>query len=310
MSSTTSMQFKIEYALTKILGLLARGLSQRSAAILGDRLGGFFFRFIPIRRDVAFKNLQHALGNEKSDAELWDILERNYRHFGQMLLEFARISLLKPGRVSEQIPVKNQHILEQALAKGRGVLLLSGHFGNWEYLAAAAAQIGPPLYAVFKEQKNKKVDALIKEQRISLGLLPLKVKGGAARGILSALREGAKVLILFDQDAGGKGKFINFFGRPASTTDGPARIAIKYNVPAVFAYGVRNKKGQIVATFEPFPDSENFENSEQGITHFIETYNARLEKLIRRHPEQYFWMHRRWLTWERHQEKMKTLKNV
>ena len=188
--------------------------------------------------------------------------------------------------------------------------MLSGHFGNWEYLAAAAAQIGPPLYAVFKEQKNKQVDELIKKQRVSLGMLPLKVKGGAARGILAAVREGAKVLILFDQDAGGKGRFIDFFGRPASTTDGPARIAIKYHVPAVFAYGLRDKNGQITVTFEQFPDPESFENSENGITRFIETYNARMERQIRRHPEQYFWMHRRWLTWERHQEKLKTLKNV
>ncbi len=309
MTSTKSIQFNIEYGLARILELLARGLSQRSALILGGRLGGFFYRHIPIRREVAFKNLQRAFGDQKTKTELQKIAEQNYRHFGQTLLEFARIPTLRKDRIFEQIPVKNKHILEEALSLERGVLVLSGHFGNWEYLAAVAAQIGPPLYAVFKEQKNKKVDALIKEQRTSLGMLPLKVKGGAARGILSAIRSGAKVLILFDQDAGGKGRFVDFLGTPASTSDGAARIAIKYNVPAVFAYGARNKKGQIVVTFERFPEPNTFENSDQGIEKFIRTYNSRLEKLIRQHPEQYFWMHRRWLTWERHVEKNRDLKS-
>ena len=303
MTLNRSIQFNVEYGLAKILELLARGLSDRSALILGHRLGGFFYRYIPIRKNIAIKNVKRTLGKELNDDEIEKIVEAHYRHFGQVMLEFARIPQLRKEKVLQKIDVKNREILEQALAKNRGVLILSGHFGNWEYLAAAAAQIGPPLYAVFKEQKNKKVDALIKQQRISLGMYPLKVKGGAARGILSAVHKGAKVLILFDQDAGGKGRFIDFFGTPASTTDGPARIAIKHNVPAVFAYGLRDRKGKIVVHFEPFPEPSSFDNSDKGIEDFIKTYNHRLEKLVRNHPEQYFWLHRRWLTWERYVQK-------
>ena len=134
---------------------------------------------------------------------------------------------------------------------------------------------------------------------MDLGLLPLKVKGGAAKGIILALKAKAKVLILFDQDAGGNCKFINFLGRPASTTKGPAQIAIKHKVPVVMAFGFRTKKGQIEIILEKFPDSEKFARNETGIVQFIEEYNRRLERYIRKYPEQWFWMHRRWLTWER-----------
>lgn len=293
------LRLKSEYILGRIVGLIAGGLSLRSVYFIGDRLGDLFFFWIKIRKKVALKNLRKALGNKKSDEELVGILRQNYRHFGKMLLEFARIQSLKKENILDEIVIKNRHILENELEKGKGVLVLSGHFGNWEYLAAAVAQIGPPLFAVFKEQKNLLVDDLIKKQRVKLGLYPLKVKGGAARGIISALKQGAKVLILFDQDAGSKGRFVNFLGRPASTRDGAARIAIRRQVPAVLAFAVRSKKGQIKIILEKFPDSSNFENSEQGINKFIETYNQRLEYYIRKYPEQYFWMHRRWLAWER-----------
>ncbi|MDW7682027.1 MAG: hypothetical protein SCK70_15805, partial [bacterium] len=267
------VRYRFEYYLTRMVGQIARGLSIPTAGVIGDRLGDLFFHFIKIRRDVMLENLTHALGPERSPEELNRIALLNYRHFGRTLLEFARISQIKREILISEIPIINRNILDHAINQKRGVLVLSGHLGNWEYLAAAVASVGPPLYAIFKEQKNLLVDNLIKQQRINLGLLPLKVKGGAARGTLAALKQGAKVLILFDQDAGSKGVFIDFFDRPASTTDGPARIAIKYNIPCVMAFGLRSKRGAIRVVIEKFPDPAGFENNERGIQKFIETYN-------------------------------------
>jgi len=293
------VKYKIEYFLTRLVGQIAKGLSLKTAYFIGDRVGDLFFYVIKIRKKVALKNLQHAFGNEKTEKELLQIVHLNYRHFGRVMMEFARIPLLTRKNILQEIPVYNQEILTQALKQNKGVLVLSGHFGNWEYLAAAVAQIGPPLYAVFKEQKNLAVDALIKKYRMDLGLLPLKVKGGAAKGILLALRNKAKVLIVLDQDAGGKGKFVEFLGRPASTTKGPAQIVIKHKIPVVMAFGVRSKKGGIRIFLEKFPAPETFPNNEQGIIQFIKEYNSRLERYIRKYPEQWFWLHRRWKTKEK-----------
>ena len=293
------LKYKIEYYLTRFLGLFAKGLSAKATYFLGDRLGDLLFYVIKSRKKVALRNLKHAFGTQKTDKELLRIVLLNYRHFGKMVLEFARIPLLTKKNILQEIPVYNQEILQEALNKNRGVIVLSGHFGNWEYLAAAIAQIGPPMYAVFKEQKNLLVDELIKKNRMDMGLLPLKVKGGAARGIMLALKAQAKVLILFDQDAGKKGKFVEFLGRPASTTTGPAQIAIKHKIPAVMAFGVRTKKGPIKIILEKFPNTGNFPNTEKGYIQFIEAYNKLLERYIRKYPEQWFWLHRRWLAWER-----------
>ncbi len=292
-------KYKLEYLLTRMLATIAKGLSIKALYFLGDRLGDLLFYVIKSRKKTALKNLKNVFGNEKSEKELRRIVHLNYRHFGKMVLEFARIPKLTRKNILDEVPVYNQKILREALAKNRGVIVFSGHFGNWEYLAAAVSQIGPPMYAVFKEQKNLLVDGIIKKYRMDLGLLPLKVKGGAARGIMQALRAKAKVLIVFDQDAGGKGKFINFLGRPASTNTGPAQIVIRHNVPAVMAFGLRSKKGGIKIILEKFPDPEEFSNDEAGIIQFIEEYNRKLERYIRKYPEQWFWMHRRWLTWER-----------
>ncbi len=294
------VRYRLEYWLTRLVGILAKGMSLKVTYFIGDRIGDLFFYLLRIRRDVAFNNLKHAFGHEKSEQELTEILHRNYCHFGRMLLEFARFQVLDPQNILQETQLENKEILENALAKNKGVLVLSGHFGNWEYLAATVAQIGPPLYAVFKAQKNLLVDDLIKQQRMKLGLRPLAVKGGAARGIIAALRKKAKVLIVFDQDAGGKGRFVNFLGRPASTADGPARIAIKHNIPTVFAISIRTKRQGIKIILEGFPSPDQFSGDDAGIEKFIETYNQRLESYIRQYPEQWFWMHRRWLTWERH----------
>jgi Kdo2-lipid IVA lauroyltransferase/acyltransferase len=293
------LKYKLEYLLTRLLGTIAKGLSLKALYFIGDRLGDLLFYIIKSRKKTALTNLKNVFGKNKSEAELLRIVHSNYRHFGKMALEFAQIPRLTPKNIPQEVPVYNQEILHEALAKQKGVIVLSGHFGNWEYLAAAVAQIGPPMYAVFKEQKNLLVDAIIKKYRMDLGLRPLKVKGGAARGIIHVLRSKAKVLILFDQDAGGKGKFVNFLGRPASTTKGPAQIAIKHKIPAVMALSLRSKKGGIKVILEKFPDPEKFSNDEAGIIKFIEEYNKTLEKYIRKYPEQWFWMHRRWLTWER-----------
>lgn len=290
------VQYRLEYALTKLIAWMAKILPFRWSLALGDRIGDLFFYVIRIRKKVALANLKHAFGDEKSDGELGAILHRNYRHFGRMLLEFARLPHFNREMIVNQIPIENSAYLQELMARQRGLLILSGHFGNWEYLAARLANLGPPLHCVFKEQKNKAVDRLIKEVRLNLGLVPLKVKGGAAKGVLMALRENGLVLIVMDQDAGRNGEFMPFLGRLASTNRGPALIAIKHRVPVVMAFAVRQADGSIAIRLEKFPEIDQFPDNAAGVTQFLAAYNRILENYIREYPEQWFWMHRRWKT--------------
>ncbi|MDZ7399213.1 MAG: lysophospholipid acyltransferase family protein [candidate division KSB1 bacterium] len=290
------IQYKMEYLLSRMVGLFARHTSLQFAHRIGDLIGDLFFYVIRIRRDVAYQNLSDCFGTDKSPRALQLILRKNYRHFGRVLMEFARLPILKRADIVDQIPVRNIEHFEAARRKQRGLFVMSGHFGNWEYMAAAVANLGMPAFCVFKEQKNLAIDGMIKEVRMGLGLQPFKVKGGAARGILSALKQKGLVIILIDQDAGRKGMMIDFLGKPASTNPGPAIIAIKHRVPVVMAFGVREADGKIRVHFEPFPDSAQFADNDDGVKQFIIEYNKILERYIRQYPEQWFWMHRRWKT--------------
>ena len=210
------------------------------------------------------------------------------------MMEFARLPLFTDDSILKQIPVHNKELIDELIKKEKGALVLSGHFGNWEYLAAVLAKMNPPLHCVFKQQKNLAVDNTIKKIRTDIGLVPLKIKGGAAKGVITAIKKKEMALIVMDQDAGKKGKFVDFLGKSASTADGPAIIAIKYNVPVIMAFGIRAKNGLIEIHFHKFPDVRQFTNDENGITQFLLEYNKILEQYIHKYPEQWFWMHRRW----------------
>lgn len=290
------LKYKFEYLLTRLVGFFAKLVPLNLAHFIGDRLGDLFFYVIGIRKNVALNNLQASFGDEKSSRELKSIVHQCYRHFGRVLMEFARIPLLKRATILDQIPVHNIELATEAISHGKGLMILSSHFGNWEYMAAALANVGTELYCVFKEQKNLAVDNIIKQVRMNIGLRPFKVKGGAAKAILKALQEKNAVLIVGDQDAGRKGEMIEFLGRPASTARGSALIAIKYRVPVIMAFGVRENDGQIRVHLEKFPGVDKFPDSDEGVKQFLIQYNKILEKYIRKYPEQWFWLHRRWKT--------------
>ena len=290
------IKYNIEYLLTRLVGFFAKIIPQRLAYAIGDLVGDLFFYVIRTRKKVALNNLTQCFGSEKSKQEIKKILLRHYRHLGRVLMEFARIPLLKRETILEQIPIKNIEYLREFLSQDKGMFVMSGHFGNWEYMAAAIANVGPQLYCIFKEQKNLAVDNVIKQFRINVGMIPFKVRGEAAKGILKVLREKGVVLIVNDQDAGRKGEMIDFLGKPASTSRGPALIAIKHRVPVIMAFGVRERDGFIKIHLEKFPDIEQFSNDEHGVRQFLIEYNKIVEKYIRKYPEQWFWMHRRWKT--------------
>ena len=287
---------KFEYFLIRKIDLIARVVSLKTAHHIGDLIGDLFYFIIRTRKQVALTNLKQTFSGEKSEKELKQILRNNYRHFGRVLMEFARMPLFNRNNVLQQIPIHNIEYIEELINQQNGVLILTGHFGNWEYLAAALANIGPQLYCVFKQQKNLAVDNIIKQLRIDIGLLPLKVKGGAASGVIRALKQKEMALIVIDQDAGKKGKFIDFLGRPASTTDGAAAIAIRYNIPVILAFGIRGKNGLIKVFLHKFLDVNKLSDNEEGRIQFLKEYNKILEKYIRKYPEQWFWLHRRWKT--------------
>lgn len=254
-----------------------------------DILAWLAYRIIGIRRNVTLENLRIAFGDEYSDRELEHIASQSYRHIGATFVEMAIA-----GRFVENA----RHILRQKdvdkitslLSLGKGVVLVSSHFGSWEMNGASIAMNGLPFYAVAKPQKNPYVDALINKNREVFGMNIIPT-GAAIKHIVRALRGGATVGLISDQDAGRNGTFVNFFGRPASTRTGAAQLALKYGAPVIVLMTVRTSFGSYRTILEEIPVM----NDDTVLT-LTQRYTTAMEQIIRRHPEQYFWMHRRWKT--------------
>ncbi|MBL7074528.1 lysophospholipid acyltransferase family protein [candidate division KSB1 bacterium] len=288
------MQHLFEYLLTLGFGFLARLLPDNLAMGLADRLGDFGFGIIRIRRQVTLDNLLSAFPG-KSRAEIRCIAHRTYRNFSRTFFEFLRLPRLTPGKVKRGFEFEGLGILDSLLQKGKGIVVVGGHLGNWELTGAALAQLGYPIWALVNEQRNRLFDRFINATRQRAGVRIIRV-GVAARGVLRVLKNNGVVAILSDQDAGRDGLFLNFLGRPASTPKGATTFHLKSGCGLVFMnpYRMGNGRHRVIfseVTYDPLTDDK-----EENVRKITRAFTIMLENAVRQHPDQWFWMHRRWKT--------------
>jgi KDO2-lipid IV(A) lauroyltransferase len=284
---------RAEYALARALehtvSLLPEGLAHRLGAGIGRAVHSSF----GIRGAVVEANLRTAFP-EAEDAWIRRTAKDAYAHLGRESAAILRLSRLEPEAIVERTDTRGWGELEEALAEGKGVLLVTGHFGNWEIAAAAVAARGIPIAAIVRRQGNRLVDARLDALRRRLGVETISQREAPSR-VPRALRRNGVVGIVGDQDARRAGVWVPFFGRPASTHRGPALFALKLGAP-VFACTARRLPGpgvryEVSGERIPVERTGDLEADVQRVTAAIA---ARLEAAIRLAPEQYFWFHRRW----------------
>lgn len=245
------------------------------------------------RKRITENNIKTALP-ERPDEEIERILIGSYENLGIALVEIATLNRLSEEDLRKQIVYKDEGMIPAAAAKGRGVLLMSGHFGNWEFLAYTAGLYHKlPVTIVVKPQKNRIADRLINRYRTRAGNKVVEMKK-AARAIVSALKKGEAVAMLADQSATkDKDLFVDFFGRPASTYEAPAALALKFRCPIIMGFCLRQSDGTyLVETIElPFDDLDDSKSSVEELTR---RHVKALEDKIRERPELWAWQHRRW----------------
>jgi KDO2-lipid IV(A) lauroyltransferase len=258
----------------------------------GRRLGDLLWWALPRRRAVALDNLQRVFGGERPPAEIRRLGRRSFQHVGMNLIEACRY-LLRPTHVMlSRVRVEGLQHFQAAAAHGRGVFILTAHFGNWELLAAAHGLAGVPLSIVTRPLDHPVLEDLASRFRRRSGA-ELIVKRQAVREVLSALRRQRMVGILLDQNATrAEGVFVPFFGSPASTSKGLALLALRTGAPVVPIFLRREPDGRhcmdVSAALLPPADGE--------ITTYTSMFNRAIEAAIRRAPEQWLWMHDRWRT--------------
>jgi KDO2-lipid IV(A) lauroyltransferase len=287
------LRFNIEYCAVRFLLGFVRVIPFRLLRPFGAWLGWTAFSVFRVRRSVSIDNVRTALACDEKKAR--SISARAYRNLGRSLMEFAAFPKLTTQRIRELAAVEGEEYFEEALASGRGAVLFTGHFGNWELLAARAAIIGHPFHVLVGQQSNRKVDDVINSLRRSQQIHVIYQQVGL-RHVLRVLARNEFIAILADQDARRAGIFVEFLGRPASTFREPARLAIRYGCPIICGFIVRQRGGRHVAKIQPLLWPKLGLEREEAIHELTQRYTASLESFIREYPDHYFWAHRRWKT--------------
>ncbi len=257
-------------------------------------LGFFAYKILRIRQKIVLDNLKHAFP-EKSYKELNAIALQTYQNFARMTLEYIRFPRLNKENILAHCTFEGLEHLDWVIQHGKGAVFVAGHFGNWELMGAAIAQSGYPISFLVGEQHNKYVDDMMNKHRAMMGIGIIHM-GIAVRGVIKALRNNGWVAMLSDQDARQDGIFVNFMGRPASTPQGPAVFALKTGAPIIFGTPVRQSNGQHLFKFDLLRFNHLKGQNPENIREVTQAYTALLEKYIRRYPDHWFWMHRRWKT--------------
>jgi KDO2-lipid IV(A) lauroyltransferase len=270
----------------------------RHAAIEVPIEGRVLYRFLPVRRTVILENLRRVYGDTASEAEIIALAQAHYAHLWRLACEFVQFRWLSDERKAAMVRVENYASFAEALGQGKGVLILTGHFGNWEVGTLAGLAKYPAFRGRFhfvrRSFKPRWLDALITRRFNEAGFGVIGKRGSLDR-LLDLLAKGDVIVFPFDQHAGPPdGIESEFFGHPAWTFRSLAIIALATGAPVIAATGWREHEGTHVMQFgEPVPTIEA-EDTNEAIRLTTRAYNAELERLVLARPEQWYWVHRRW----------------
>jgi KDO2-lipid IV(A) lauroyltransferase len=281
-----------------LLGLAqgVRHLSLPRLQALGRSLGRLWYRLDAPHRRVALENLDRAFDGRMSPAEI-ELLARNtFEHFGIMALEVCRLAFLEKEELLGWITIEGEEHFWKALAQGRGLLLLTGHLGNWELLGLVASVRGRPISVVARPADNPALEAELLRLRSRFGNRVI-YKKAALKEALKELKTGGVVAALIDQNVASKeGVFVEFFGRLACTSPILALLALKTSAPVVPAFALRMPEGKYRVVVEPPVEIERTGNLDRDVVEATQKFTTIIEQYVRRYPDQWLWMHRRWKT--------------
>jgi Kdo2-lipid IVA lauroyltransferase/acyltransferase len=289
-----TLRHRLEYAAYRGFVGLGGVLGERAADLFGEALGGLGYWPVRFRRRIVEEQLRHAFPDADAD---WirRTARAAYGHLGREALAMLRVSRLSRAQVIARTELEGAGYerVRALLAAGRGVVIATGHLGNWEVAGAAVTARGLPLDVVVQRQSNPLFDRAITKTRERMGMRVID-RRHAPRLAPRALREGRAVAFVADQNAGRSGVFVDFFGRPAATHRGPALMALRTGAPLFVAAALREGARYRIVYSE-------IEVSRQGeveevVRRLTAAFTAELERLVRTAPGQYFWVHKRWKT--------------
>ncbi len=275
---------------TKMIGQFARLLPYPVAVATGGMLGRLIYHLLPRERKRALAHLALAYPDRES-SWLRHTARKTFVHLGKALMETVAIT---PRRMRAIVSIQGFENIQTALDQRKGIVYFTGHIGNWELMAGAVAR-SFPVSVVAAPIEPEAVNELIVRLRTRMGVKTiLRNRPGAAKELIRVFRENRILGILIDQDTDVEGAFVDFMGRPAWTPTAAAQMAIKFGAPVLFGYIQRTDDGRHTITIEGPLDLTRSGNDEEDIRTNTAMFTKKIEEVIRRNPEQWVWMHRRW----------------
>ncbi len=290
------LKHRLEYILLRVIVWKLGLLPLRAALWAGARLGWIAWRVLRVRRGVSMINLRQAFPDRGED-ELDHIGLASYMNAGRFMVEFSRQNRLDDEHIARHVKLDegSREVLQEALSLETGLIGLSFHFGNWELLGVAQRRLGFHVSFLVGQQRNRLVDDYINGLRASHGL-EIITRDAAMRRIVRIARNGGIVCWLSDQDAGKGGLVVDFFGYPASTPRGAAAFSVKLGMPILVGFMVRESGPDHRLVFGGLLWPSGDLPREEAELELTQRYTSILEDMVRRHPELYWWPHRRWMT--------------
>jgi len=286
------LQFVVVWCVARGLGLLPRPV----ARLLGAAMGRVLYLLAGRLRLTGLRNLELAMP-AMDLAEREKTLKLVYRNLGWQLAEFCRMELYTPENTAGWIRYEGLGRFLDAQARGKGVLIVTGHLGAWELSSFYHSLMGHPMGMVIRRLDNRRLDGFVNRIRCLHGNRVLH-KDDFARGLISAMRQGECVGILMDTNmTPPQGVFVDFFGVPACTASGLARVALKTGAAVVPGFLVwEATEGQYVLHFGDEIRVEASGDNEADVLGLTQACTSVIETWVRRYPEQWLWIHRRWKT--------------
>ncbi len=290
------------YLAIRLLVGVAQALTIEQSYAFSRLLAAVLYRVDARHRKIGLENLRQAFGDRYTELERDQVVRGVYRHFCMMLMEILHIPRkLHPTTWRERITLVGEDMAVDRLLKGGPIIMLSGHFGNWEMAGYLFGVFGFPPHSVARALDNPFLDGFLRRFRERSGQRMIAKKGGYDQ-MLAVLRGGGVLSFLADQDAGERGMFVEFFGRPASTHKAIALLALEHRAPVVIGYARRVGPGfRYEVGCEEVIEPDEWTGTADDARLLTQRYTRTLESIIRRDPEQYLWLHRRW----KHQPKPK-----
>ncbi|MCP4751550.1 MAG: hypothetical protein GY866_11700 [Proteobacteria bacterium] len=289
-----SIKYKILFSIYRLLLVFILILPKAWVPRLGIGFGLFMY-YLGVRKSVVMKNLEIAFGEELSLAERKTLRKKTCKNIGCTFFELLLMNFITPESLGNYIEIEGLDILKEAVGEGKGVILAGNHFDHWELMSAGICTLGLPSYIYTGQQSDSMFDEAINRIRRRFGATTISKSKAATIEMMRILKKNNILGLAGDLNVPSDRMFVDFFGVKASIGQGLSSLALARKAPLLFVWCTRKgplkHQGHIVRLKYTISG-----NRDEDANNLAQLVSAELEKVIRRHPEQYWWFNRRWKT--------------